>query len=81
MLPQIIKYLSANAWVTPEVDGELKRSANGNRYAGLRLLEHVGWPQVTDVLPPHLRLQFEHYRRAAQQPGDPPTKHLSLIHI
>ncbi len=79
MLPQLITYLGASAKVTPEVDGELKRSARSDRFAGLRLLERASWPDVTDVLPGPLRNQFEHYRRAAQQPGDPPTKHIGEI--
>jgi len=79
ILPQLVKYLGESAQVTPEVYGELKRSARGNRFAGLRLLEVVGWPKVTDVLPPQLRVEFEHLRRAAQQPDDPPTKHIGEI--
>ena len=79
MLPQLVKYLGASARVTPEVDSELKRSARGDRFAGLRLLERVNWPEVTEVLPGHLRAQYEHYRRAAQQPNDPPTKHIGEI--
>jgi len=31
------------------------------------------------VLPGHLRAQYEHYRRAPQQPNDPPTKHIGEI--
>lgn len=79
MLPQLIKYLNTNAQVTPEVDGELKNSSRWDDFAGLRLLQHVGWPKVTDPLPQHLRSDYEHYRRAVQQPGDPPTKHIGEI--
>lgn len=79
MLPQLMTYLGASARITPEVAAELKRSARGQRFAGLRLLERAAWPEVTDVLLPDLRVRFEHYRRAAQQPGDPPTRHIGEI--
>lgn len=79
LLPQLVQYLRNNTQITPEVESEIRRSAHGNRYAGLRLLERVGWPGTTGVLPPPLRAEFEHLRRAAQQPGDSPDKHTGEI--
>lgn len=60
LLPELIRYLRDNARVTPEVQDELRRSARRAEYAGLRLLERTGWPTATDVLPPEMRVEFEH---------------------
>lgn len=79
LLPELIRYLGDSAWITPEVVTELRRSARSRRYAGLRLLESAGWPKATKVLPQELRKQFRDFRRAAQQPGDPPDKHTGEI--
>ena len=70
LLPELIRYLSGNTWVTPEVRDELQRGGRRDAHAGLRLLDAAGWPQVTDVLPAHLRREFEHVRRAVREPGD-----------
>ena len=79
LLPDFIAYLKHNAWITPEVEGELQQSARSRRWAGLRVLEHAAWPRVTDQLPPDLRHEFEDYRRAAQQPSEPNHKHIGEI--
>lgn len=79
LLLELISYLHDSAWITPEVGDELRRSARRNRYAGLRVLEHTSWPNVTDVLPPELRREYRDLKRAAQQPGDPPEKHIGEI--
>jgi hypothetical protein len=79
ILPELIRYLRANAWVTPEVQDELRRGAKRSEHAGLRLFGAAGWPQVTDVLPPVLRREFEHVRRAVQEPGDAPERHAGEI--
>jgi hypothetical protein len=79
LLPQLIRYLPSNAWITPEVEDELRRSARSYAYAGLLLLERAGWPQTTAVLPPPVRKEFELTRRAVQQPNDPPEKHIGEI--
>lgn len=77
---ELAKYLGAIAWITPEVETEIRRSARGRRFAGLRALELVDqWPKVTDVLPQELRREYRDFRRAAQQPGDPPDKHVGEI--
>ena len=79
LLPELIRYLRDNARVTPEVQDELRRNAQRAEYAGLRLLERTSWPTPTDVLPPALRVEFEHTRRAVQEPGDPPARHVGEI--
>ena len=79
LLPELIRYLPSNACVTPEVQDELRRGSRRAEYAGLRLLEATAWPTVTDVLPPELRGEFEHIRRAVQEPGDPPERHIGEI--
>jgi hypothetical protein len=82
LLIELMKYFGDSAWITPEVETELRRSASGRRYAGLRVLELAGaggWPKVTDVLPQELRREYRDLKRAAQQPGDPPDKHIGEI--
>ena len=79
LLPELITYLAQNAWVTPEVDGELRRSARSETYASLRLLEHAGWPKVTEPMPLALRPEYSDLLRAAQQPGDKPGKHAGEV--
>jgi hypothetical protein len=79
LLPELIRYLRDNARVTPEVQDELRRNARREDYAGLRLLERANWPSPTDVLPPEMRVEFEHIRRAVQQLGDPPERHIGEI--
>jgi hypothetical protein len=80
LLLELANYLGAAAWITPEVESELGNSARGRKYAGLRVLEHLDhWPKVTDVLPPELRRDYRDFKRAAQQPGDPPEKHAGEI--
>ena len=80
LLLELAQYLGAAAWITPEVETELRRSARGRRYAGLRVLELAGgWPKVTDVLPQQFRSEYRDLKRAAQQPGEPPDKHAGEI--
>jgi hypothetical protein len=79
LLPDLIRYLRDPGCATPEVLSELQHSARGQRYAGLRLLEHTGWPKVSGALPPELRREYWDLKRAAQQPGDPPEKHIGEI--
>jgi len=80
MLLELANYLGAAAWITPEVESELRNSARGRKYAGLRVLEHLSqWPKVTEVLPQELRREYRDLRRAAQQPGDPPARHVGEI--
>ena len=78
-LPELIGYLQRSAWVTPEVMDELRRGAATRRHAGLRLLDRTSWPKVTNTLPPELRHEYSNLKRAAQQPGDPPEKHIGEI--
>jgi hypothetical protein len=79
LLLELITYLRDSAWVTPEVMGELRNSASGNKYVGLRALDLTSWPKVTDVLPPEFRGEYADLKRAAQQPGDPPEAHIGEI--
>ena len=77
---ELMSYLGKAARITPEVESELRQSASGHKYAGLRALQLAGgWPMVTMALPLELKGEYRDFKRAAQQPGDPPAKHAGEI--
>jgi len=77
----LAQYLKGRAYITREVEEELKFNSTRDPYKGLRTLERLGWPADDHVLnlSPELQLEVATVARGLRDPGDHERKHLGEV--